>query len=184
MAIKWLLKWAPFKIDALGLVTLLGAEEVNRAVGRLSRSRWTEYLPLVGGFVIASDSIRSPISGFTLYNISDGICATDVTGWFSRWLLFQDLTYNSTTLVISVLHRFNSPNDSVFPAACLGLGVSFVLILLPVLMTDWWGLTNAISLGTAVRVEDRKERAVHKELAIIHPKPSRLGASGCSHGYL
>lgn len=39
----------PFKIDALGLVTLLGAPEVNRHIGKLVRSRYLEYLPLLGG---------------------------------------------------------------------------------------------------------------------------------------
>lgn len=82
MVIRWLRKWTPFKIDASGLVTILGADEVNQFVGRLSRSRLTEYLPLVSSFVIANDGITSAIPGFELYNKSDGIRATDFTGWF------------------------------------------------------------------------------------------------------
>src|SRR5271170_5883454 len=120
MFIRWLLKWAPFKIDALGLVTLLGADELNGAIGRLSKSQLTEYLPLVGGFVIASDSIRSHIAGFTLYNVTDGICATDVAGWFARWLLFRDLTYNSTTLTITALQSYNYLDGGENSAAWCG----------------------------------------------------------------
>lgn len=40
--------WQPFRLDALGLVTLLGADEVNNAVGRLVKSRWLEYMPCWG----------------------------------------------------------------------------------------------------------------------------------------
>lgn len=152
MVIRWLLKWTPFKIDALGLITILGADEVNRSIGRLSRSRLTEYLPLVSSFVIANDSIRSAIPGFALYNISDGICAFDFAGWFSRWLLSQDLTYNSTTLIMNIRHPVRPPGDDPVLAACIGMTISFVMILLPALMADWWGLANAISLGISVLV--------------------------------
>jgi hypothetical protein len=152
MTIKWLLSWTPFKIDAMGLVTVLGAEEVNRAVGRLCSSRITEFLPTVGSFVVVNDSIRYPIPGFILYNITDGICATDVTGWFSRWMLFQCLTYNSTTLTIDVLNSFNSPRNDMFLPAFIGMATIFTLIFIPALMTDCWGLANSISLGISVLI--------------------------------
>lgn len=172
MLIRWLLKWAPFKIDALGLVTLLGADELNRAIGRLSKSQMTEYLPLVGGFVIASDSIRSHIAGFTLYNVTDGICATDITGWFARWLLFRDLTYNSTTLTITVLQRYNHLDEGEYSAVWYGTAAFSVLIILPIFMADWWALANAISLGISVVVRtailqanrDAVDRSVEKGL--------------------
>lgn len=102
MVLGRLLEWTPFKIDAMGLVTILGADEMNRSIGRLSRSRITEYLPLVSSFVVASDSICSLIPGFELYNITDGIYTPDFAGWFSRWLLSQDLTYNCTTLTLNM----------------------------------------------------------------------------------
>jgi hypothetical protein len=41
MPLEYLSKWAPFRIDALGLVTLIGADDVNRVVGRLVQSRYT-----------------------------------------------------------------------------------------------------------------------------------------------
>ena len=155
MVIKWLLKWTPFKIDALGLVTILGADEINRSIGRLSTSRFTEYLPLVSSFVIANDSIRTAMPGFVIYNISDGICATDLAGWLSRWLLSQDLTYNCTTLAINVRNPICPSGDNQFMAAGIGMAVCFVIILFPALMADWWGLANAISLGISVLVRSR-----------------------------
>ncbi|KAJ9623933.1 hypothetical protein H2203_005379 [Taxawa tesnikishii (nom. ined.)] len=66
-------KWNPIRVDALGLVTLLGDEEVDRAIGTLQKRRLTEYLPLLGDFVIAGDRFTSAQSGFTLYNVTDGI---------------------------------------------------------------------------------------------------------------
>jgi len=101
MPLHFLKTWAPFRIDALGLVTLLGVDELNLAIGRLACNRVTEYLLLLGGYIIANDSFAKPIPGFLVYNISDGIMATDVAGWFSRWLICQDLTWSSTTLRIS-----------------------------------------------------------------------------------
>lgn len=125
---------------------------MNRAVGRLCSSRVTEFLPIVGSYVVVNDSIRYPIPGFILYNITDGICATDVTGWFCRWMLFQSLTYNSTTLTIDVLNTFNSQRNDMSLPAFIGMATFFTMVLFPALMTDWWGLANAISLGISVLV--------------------------------
>ena len=55
--------------------TLLGASEMDEALGGLVR-----YLSLLGAFVIAGNDIVKPIPGFTLYNVSDGIQATDIAG--------------------------------------------------------------------------------------------------------
>jgi hypothetical protein len=49
------------KIDALGLVTHLGAEEMDRNIGQLVSNPYFDYLPLFGGFVVCGDH-------FTLYN--------------------------------------------------------------------------------------------------------------------
>lgn len=86
------LAWSPFKVDALGLVTLLGSEEADRTIGRLVSSSITEYLPLVAGFVVANDRFKDHVPGLIVYNITDSICASDVTGWLSRWLLCQNFT--------------------------------------------------------------------------------------------
>lgn len=150
MPLKYLLKWAPFKIDALAFVTLLGADEINRATGTLALNRIAEFLPLIGGHVIAGDSIRKPVSGFTLYNISDGICAPDVVPWLSRWLQSQHLTYNATTLTVGFVGPLSRKRRSPFWTVGLGIIVNIVLISFPIILRDLWGFANAIALVTAV----------------------------------
>lgn len=146
--------WAPFRIDALGLVTILGADELNLAIGRLARNKYTEYLPLLGGYIIAQNSVVKPIPGFTVYNISDGIMATDVTGWFARWLTCQEFTWASTTLYISGLQMNSKPVSLAEEVGGLVLGI---ITLLPILtfavaMGDWWGFANTLSMLVSVVV--------------------------------
>ena len=86
-----------FSIDALGLVTLLGAEEVNQSVGHLQRRRYTEYLPLLAAFVIAGNRFTAEQPGFVIYNLTDGITSTELKGWFTRWLMSQNVN-NATTV--------------------------------------------------------------------------------------
>ena len=45
------------RIDALGLVTLLGAEKMDRSIGRLVTSRYFDYLPLLGAYTVAGNRI-------------------------------------------------------------------------------------------------------------------------------
>lgn len=136
MNIDWLHRWSLFKIDALGLVTLFGADEFNRTVGRLCFSRATEFLLLVAGYVIANDNIKVPITGFTVYNLTDGICADDVTGWVYCWILCQDFTYNATTLMISVLKPPATARRPLGTAACLGAVVCSSMMQFAVLTLD------------------------------------------------
>ncbi|RYP59022.1 hypothetical protein DL769_008713 [Monosporascus sp. CRB-8-3] len=63
------------RIDALGLVTVFGAEKINRSIGTLVQSSVTEYPPGLGVHIVASNQITDPIPGFVLYNITDGILA-------------------------------------------------------------------------------------------------------------
>jgi hypothetical protein len=82
-----------FKIDALGLVTLLGAEEVNRSIDHLQqRRRYTEYLPLLAAFVVAGNHFTTEQPGFVIYNLTDGITSTELKGWFTRWLMSPTVT--------------------------------------------------------------------------------------------
>lgn len=66
---KTLLAWAPFKIDALGLLTLLGANKVDISLGRLAHSYWLEYMPLLAGYVFEGDQFRAKQPAFILYNV-------------------------------------------------------------------------------------------------------------------
>ncbi|KID64711.1 hypothetical protein MBR_09626, partial [Metarhizium brunneum ARSEF 3297] len=79
MAILSLSQWDPFKLDALGLVTLFGAKEMNTSIGNLTESKFTEWLPILGSYAVANNEIAEPEQGFVLYNITDGIMATDVS---------------------------------------------------------------------------------------------------------
>ncbi|KAL4908700.1 hypothetical protein BDW74DRAFT_173933 [Aspergillus multicolor] len=93
--------WSPVKLDALGLVITLGAERVRNAIGCLVDNPVANYFPIAAPQVIADNSFADPIPGFHLYNITDGIMTTDVSAWFTRWLMTQDPTYNSTVLEIT-----------------------------------------------------------------------------------
>ena len=128
---------------------------MNYPIGRPSRSCITEYVPIVSSFVIANDSIRSVIAGFELYNITDGYYATDFAGWFTRWLISQDLTYNRTTLLINITQSTKGHDESFHLAAILGLSVFFATIGLAGVMCDWWGIANALSLGASVLVRSQ-----------------------------
>lgn len=144
-------EWAPFRIDALGLVTILGANEVDVAVGRLVYNYITEWLPLLGAYTIASNQITRAIPGFVLYNVTDGIMATDLSSWTTRWLLSFPLTYTSTRIRVRPAPGTMSSTRSI-SALILGLMVFALITVFPVVMSDWWGLTNAISMGISVLV--------------------------------
>jgi hypothetical protein len=150
---KWnaLLKWSPFKIDALGLVTLLGAEEVNGSVGRLVRSTWFEYFPLLGAFVIAGDAFRSKVAGFNLYNITQGIHTTDMAAWLTRWLQSQDFDTNRSlvrwTVEPRVVSNFDRLTGMILPFCANGM-----LIAMTILSYDWYGFANAFAMFTSIVV--------------------------------
>ncbi|RSL82297.1 hypothetical protein CEP52_016998 [Fusarium oligoseptatum] len=152
MGIQNLADWAPFQIDALGLVTIFGAGEVNRSIGNLVQSWVTEYLPVLGTHIIASNDIVAPIPGFVLYNITDGIVATDITPWFARWLQSYPLTYTATTITLRVDGK---PMPYIQHSISLVLGVlTFApLVILTIIMGDGWGIADftAILITVAVR---------------------------------
>ncbi|KAF2655682.1 hypothetical protein K491DRAFT_598372 [Lophiostoma macrostomum CBS 122681] len=134
--------WQPFKIDALGLVTLLGTDAVRKCLGRLVYSPF-ENFPLLAGHIFAGNTIADPIPGFILYNITEGIMATDLSAWFTRWLLCQKITSTDTRLTIDVIDP--TPDKTWFTAtiaACTNIG----LVLFPALIKDWYGFVSAFGL--------------------------------------
>lgn len=141
--------WAPFKIDALGLVTILGAAEVDISIGRLLHNCITEWLPLLGAYTIASGQMSKSIPGFYLYNITDGIMATDLSWWLTRWLLSYPLTYSATILRVQTTPR-KLPSERRFAALLIGILTSSALIALAGIMRDFWGLANALSMVASV----------------------------------
>lgn len=150
----YLKDFAPFKLDALGIVTLLGAEQVNNHVGKLVRSRWLEYLPLLGAYVIASDAFTEKQPGFQLYNFSDNIYTPDLAGWFTRWLTEQDFQTSGTCMEWKINSKPYSFLHDIWLALVIGVVVQAGFIVITVLMGDWWGLANAMSMviSTVARV--------------------------------
>lgn len=140
--------WNPFQFDALGLITLLGAEEISSAFGRLATNRYTRFLPTVGAYVFAANSFTAPIPGFQVYNIDDSIYTTDVPGWFSRWLLNQNVKTNATKFVVS--YRAGPSASSAFHtfvAIVLGVLAHVPIIVLAALTGDWWGFACCITMA-------------------------------------
>ena len=152
MPLEYLSKWAPFRIDALGLVTLIGADDVNRAVGRLVQSRYTKFLPILGAYLIAGNQFTNNAPGYTLYNVSDAIMTTSVTGWFTRWLDSQKLKTGTTVFEWNVLEKRRTMNWDGVIAGAIGVVALAPLIVLSTLMADWWGFANAISMVASVAI--------------------------------
>jgi len=133
--------WKPFQIDALGLVTLLGADEVNQSVGTLQHRRFTEYLPLLAAFVIAGDRFNAEQPGFILYNLDDGITSTELKGWFTRWLMSQEVNNATTVLEWHKLDKPRGWEKALAPA--LSCVLVLPLLVITVLVGDWYGVGNA-----------------------------------------
>lgn len=141
--------WTPnFNVNALGIIALLGQSEVNKSVGRLVRSKWLEYLPLIGSITFASDAFAEKQPGFQLYNIDDDIYTPDVAGWLTRWLMAQGFRTASTCVEWSVnTNPINSVlDDWNWTAILFGVLLHSFFIVWTVLTGDWWGLANALSM--------------------------------------
>ncbi|OJJ94695.1 hypothetical protein ASPACDRAFT_55617 [Aspergillus aculeatus ATCC 16872] len=136
MGFPWitLQSWEPFHIDALGVLSLLGAEALDTSVGRLVASKWLEYMPLLAGFVIAS------------------MHTTDLAPWFSRWVQCQEF---ETTRSIVYWDVGNNPQSWLcyrIISGVLSICLLGLLLAMTVLSKDWYGLANAIALMVSVIV--------------------------------
>jgi hypothetical protein len=140
------------KIDALGLVTILGSEEMDRSIGRLVPSTYFAYLPLLGAFVIAGNRFTKHQPGFTIYNASAGIVTTEAAGWFSRWLKCQPLHQVRTKVTWQVKERPPQWTPTIVGFFLIGLPFNGMLIALTVLAGDWWGFANAMAMVVSVLV--------------------------------
>lgn len=137
-----------FEIDALGLVTLLGADEVNLAVGTLQRRRYTEYLPLLAAFVISGNRFTAEQPGFMLYNLSDGIQSTELKGWFTRWLMNQKI--NNATTVFEWKRRDSNAQSVSWIAFALSILLVTPLLVCTILMGDWYGVGNSAAIIVSI----------------------------------
>ncbi|KAK5122204.1 hypothetical protein LTR85_004114 [Meristemomyces frigidus] len=156
--------WQPFKIDALGLVTLLGAEEVNQSIGTLQRRRYTEYLPLLAAFLVAGDRFTDEQAGYSLYNLTDGIHTTELKGWFTRWLSTQKLENSSTSIFTWEVTQDASGAAWNLVALALSIVTVAPLLVFTILIGDWFGVGNSIAIITSIMVRvfllSQRRRAV------------------------
>lgn len=139
------------RIDALGLVTLLGAEEMDRSVGRLMPSQCFDYLPLLGAFTVAGNRFTEKKTGYFLYNISAGIMTGELAGWFSRWLHaqhFHKVRSKVTWKIVDRPHRWRPLFINLF----IGVSLQGMLIAMTVLGADWWGFANVMAMVISVVV--------------------------------
>ncbi|PGH27908.1 hypothetical protein AJ80_00458 [Polytolypa hystricis UAMH7299] len=149
LPLAWLSEWAPFQLDALGLVTVFGAKEMNTSIGNLVHSWATDWLPVLGSYAVANNEIAQPEPGFVLYNITDGIMATDVSSWFTRWLMSFPLTYTATTIRLGMDGR---PRPALHWAGAMAIGFSTtaVLLVFTIITDDAWGIANVAAMAFSV----------------------------------
>ena len=156
MPLHYVKNWSPFKIDALGLITILGADQVDRSVGRLVRSRYTEYLPLLGAYVIADGQFTQPMPGFALYSIKSCMTSTDLAGWFTRWVSAQDFQDATGKVVWTYDEGDKSTSRTrsydILIAAFIGFVALGVPLAFTALLGDWWGLASAVTMLVSVLV--------------------------------
>lgn len=146
---KSLKSWSPFRLDALGLLTMLGADEMSREIGSLSANTLVSWMSLLGGNVVPSNAFVNPLHGYTLYNISDAIQSTSLAGWFSRWLLAQHPSQNTSVFFWSVR---TYPRCYGHRAIVIGAIVNMCIVALPLLVGDFYGLASALCIDAGIIV--------------------------------
>jgi hypothetical protein len=165
--------WSPFRIGALGVVTLLRMQEVNQSVGTLQHRRYTEYLPLLAAPVIAGDHFVAEQPGFVLYNLTDGITSTELKGWFTRWLMSQCVNNATTVLVWEKHKQSRSGRDLVAPV------LSFILVtpllVIATFIGNWCEIGNAaaIIISILTRVYLLSQRRHARDTHAAAPKDER-----------
>ncbi|KAL4779397.1 hypothetical protein BJX76DRAFT_365258 [Aspergillus varians] len=170
---KALSTWAPFDIDALGLLTLLGAKEVDVSVGRLARSQWLEYMPLLAGFVFAGDQFRAKQSTFTLYNISSGIVTSNLTAWFTRWMQAQEFELSRSLVYWEVEKVPRKQWRSIVVPAAISAVFNGFLLIMTFLSGDWYGFTNGVAIVILILVRahmlEANRNAINRAVSVARP---------------
>ena len=120
----------PFQLNALGLLAMMFGKEMDIALGSLVPN-WAEMLPSFGLYVLANNDTLKLQSGFTLCNVTDGIAATDISSWFTRWLMSSPLTYAATTIRLRARDPSPEPSDtdSISPRTIAGAFALFMFFL-------------------------------------------------------
>jgi hypothetical protein len=144
--------WSPFKIDALGIVTLLGADALRKSTARLVPNPFAEYLPLLASHIFADNSVGENLPGFTLYNVTDGIKATDLSSWFSRWLSCQQFGWQETTLHIEDAKKSRRKSRIWYISVGFACLLNCFFIVFPSILGDWYGFASATGLVITILV--------------------------------
>ena len=182
-------KWAPFKIDALGLVTLFGQEQVGAKLGRLVREGYLDFMPLLGAFVIAGDLFRDRQAGFNMYNITSGITTPEMAGWLTRWLKAQEFDKFKMDVDWIVEEKKRSYAKMNWIAVMVAFVFQASFLVLTILIGDWYGIANSLSMTASVLVrayvlkanrdaidiaiENATRKAIDKEKADPTEEPRR-----------
>ena len=175
MGFPWsvLHSWKPFHVDALGLVTFLGSEEVDLYIGRLVPSRWLEYMPLLGAFVIAGDRFKEKKPSFSLYNISSGITTSDLSSWFTRWMLAQEFEVSRSVVYWEIMEEAREWWPYYAIAGAISFSFMGFLIAMTVISEDWYGFANAVAtiLSIIVRTYILQVNRNAVDRAVLDAKP-------------
>ena len=146
--------WGPFRIDALGLITLLGAEEVTQSTGSLVKRKVTECLPLLGAWMVAGDRFMDRQTGYDMYDLTNGIRRPQLAGWFTRWLGTQDVARHTTVFEWSHEPPVSASGSMgrELLAVMLGCILLLPLLALTVLIRDGWGVANTVAILVSICV--------------------------------
>jgi hypothetical protein len=145
-------RWQPFKLDALGLVTLLGEKEVDQSLGQLQRRKYTEFLPLLAAFVVAGDRFNDEQAGFALYNISDAILTTELKGWFTRWLSSQKIKNGTSIFRWRVADTPQHSPARQFVAPVISFLCVAPMLACTIVIGDWFGIGNSMAIIASIFV--------------------------------
>lgn len=179
LPLRHLKHWRPISIDALGLVTLLGADDVNKSIGTLQRRRFTECLPLLAAFVIAGDNFTDEQPGYALYNITDGIYTTELKGWFTRWLSAQRINNSTTVFHWNVESKSAKFRGFQYVAAAIAFFAVAPLLVCTCLIGDWYGVGNSVAIIFSVLVRQcllwQLREGLNKAAVVPTTKPDGSG---------
>lgn len=143
--------WKPFPLDALSIVTLLGATQVDRAVGSFTCNWFAQYLPLLGGHVFPSNQfVESFNHGITLYNVTEGVVVTQLAGWFARWLLCQNISAGTNILFTPISHKSSCQHWDHSMPYVFGIFIQSLALVIALMARDVWGGINVVSLIESV----------------------------------
>ena len=122
---------------------------MDQSLGSLVHWQFTEYLPFLAANIIAQDAFTQAVPGYILYNISDGIVAVDVTGWFCRWALAQTFSWHSSILFMS--NKRPKPGQEGSARSLLLATLALCPCLAVAFLTgDWWAFANVTSMVISV----------------------------------